>query len=136
MAQGLLVAADRYNMETLKLICTDMLYTYIDASTPLTTLELAYEHGGRRFHQACLFKFLNAQGAFHRQEAETPLIISILLHHFSFRMQLANASENNVSPGAARRLIPVVPLSGKRSRLIVFNLEVNLVQGRAALSKD
>ena len=49
MAQGLLVAADRYAMERLKLICADMLCNYInDARTAITTLDLADKHGCRR----------------------------------------------------------------------------------------
>ena len=58
MAQGLLVAADRYAMERLKLICADMLCSYInDARTAITTLDLADKHGCRRLREACK-KFL------------------------------------------------------------------------------
>ncbi|CAD6256040.1 unnamed protein product [Miscanthus lutarioriparius] len=58
MAQGLLVMADRYAMERLKLICADMLCSYInDARTAITTLDLADKHGCRRLREACK-KFL------------------------------------------------------------------------------
>uniref|UniRef100_A0A0D3HP31 BTB domain-containing protein n=1 Tax=Oryza barthii TaxID=65489 RepID=A0A0D3HP31_9ORYZ len=40
MAQHLLVAADRYGMERLKLICEDTLCSHVDASTAGTTLTL------------------------------------------------------------------------------------------------
>ncbi|OEL26556.1 hypothetical protein BAE44_0012425 [Dichanthelium oligosanthes] len=45
MAQGLLVAADRYGMEKLEVICGDILCIYIDTRTAVTTLELAVKHG-------------------------------------------------------------------------------------------
>ncbi|CAL4991237.1 unnamed protein product [Urochloa decumbens] len=45
MAQGLLAAADRYELERLKLVCGDMLCSYIDEATALTTLQLAHKHG-------------------------------------------------------------------------------------------
>lgn len=44
MAQHLFVAADRYNLERLKLICTNMLCNYMDVSTVATTLALAEQH--------------------------------------------------------------------------------------------
>jgi speckle-type POZ protein len=53
MARGLLVAAHRYGMETLKLICGDMLCNHIDARTATTLLQLADSHGCRRLKQAC-----------------------------------------------------------------------------------
>nr|CAB3490362.1 unnamed protein product [Digitaria exilis] len=45
MTQHLLVAADRYDLERLKLICEDKLCRYIDASTVATTLAIAEQHG-------------------------------------------------------------------------------------------
>ena len=63
MAQGLLVAADRYAMERLKLICGDLLCSYIkDARTAVTTLDLADKHGCRRLKEACM-KYLMDQFA-------------------------------------------------------------------------
>jgi speckle-type POZ protein len=40
-------------METLKLICGDMLCNHIDARTATTLLQLADSHGCRRLKQAC-----------------------------------------------------------------------------------
>ncbi|WVZ50332.1 hypothetical protein U9M48_001592 [Paspalum notatum var. saurae] len=61
MAQHLLVAADRYGMERLRLICEDMLCGCIDASTAATTLVLAEQHGCHGLMEAC-FVFLKCQG--------------------------------------------------------------------------
>ncbi|KAI4986106.1 hypothetical protein ZWY2020_018736 [Hordeum vulgare] len=44
MAQHLMEAADRYNMERLKLVCKDRLCTHMDVSTVATTLALAKQH--------------------------------------------------------------------------------------------
>ncbi|XP_062198300.1 BTB/POZ and MATH domain-containing protein 1-like [Phragmites australis] len=44
MAQHLLVAADRYSLERLKLICEDKLCNHIDTSTVGTILALAEQH--------------------------------------------------------------------------------------------
>ncbi|XP_066384781.1 BTB/POZ and MATH domain-containing protein 1-like [Miscanthus floridulus] len=58
IAQGLLVAADRYAMERLKLICANMLCSYIsDARMAITTVDLADKHGCPRLREACK-KFL------------------------------------------------------------------------------
>ncbi|KAK1648253.1 hypothetical protein QYE76_066058 [Lolium multiflorum] len=59
MAQHLLVAADRYNLERLKLICEEKLCSYIDASTVGTTLTLAEQHGCLELKEAC-FSFLKS----------------------------------------------------------------------------
>ncbi|CAO2149779.1 unnamed protein product [Urochloa humidicola] len=61
MAQHLLVAADRYGLERLKLICVDKLCNYISTGTAATTLVLAEQHGCRGLKEAC-FKFLRAPG--------------------------------------------------------------------------
>ncbi|WVZ50337.1 hypothetical protein U9M48_001597 [Paspalum notatum var. saurae] len=45
MAQHLLVAADRYDLARLKLICEDMLRRRIDVNVAATTLVLAEQHG-------------------------------------------------------------------------------------------
>ncbi|XP_044376193.1 BTB/POZ and MATH domain-containing protein 2 [Triticum aestivum] len=58
MAQHLLVAADRYNLERLKLIWEDMLCGNIDKSTVATTLTLAEQHGCCGLKEAC-FNFLS-----------------------------------------------------------------------------
>ncbi|KAL6654216.1 hypothetical protein ACP70R_007681 [Stipagrostis hirtigluma subsp. patula] len=57
MAQHLLVAADRYGMERLKLICEVMLHNNINTSTAANTLVLAERHGCNRLKEACL-KFI------------------------------------------------------------------------------
>ncbi|TVU24137.1 hypothetical protein EJB05_26538, partial [Eragrostis curvula] len=61
MAQHLLVAADKYNMERLKLICESVLSKYMDSSLVATTLVLAEQHGCHGLKKAC-FKFLKSPG--------------------------------------------------------------------------
>ncbi|KAL6643066.1 hypothetical protein ACP70R_021247 [Stipagrostis hirtigluma subsp. patula] len=62
MAQHLLVAADRYGMERLKLMCEDSLCRHIDVSTAATTLALAEQHHCQGLKEAC-FEFLKSPGA-------------------------------------------------------------------------
>jgi speckle-type POZ protein len=57
MAQGLLAAADRYKLEGLKSVCGDVLGGYINATTVVTTLQLAHKHGYHNLKEACV-KFL------------------------------------------------------------------------------
>ncbi|XP_047095567.1 BTB/POZ and MATH domain-containing protein 2-like [Lolium rigidum] len=57
MAGHLLVAADRYNIERLKLICEERLCDLIDNDIVATTLALAEQHGFHRIKQSC-FEFL------------------------------------------------------------------------------
>ena len=54
MAQHLLVAADRYDMERLKLICEDKLCNHIDTSSVATILALAEQHHCHELKAACL----------------------------------------------------------------------------------
>ncbi|CAO2149802.1 unnamed protein product [Urochloa humidicola] len=54
MAHGLLVAAERYGMERLKLICGDILCVYVDARAAVATLELAEKHGCHRLKETCI----------------------------------------------------------------------------------
>ncbi|PVH34505.1 hypothetical protein PAHAL_8G234300 [Panicum hallii] len=61
MAQHVLVAADRYGLERLKLICEDKLCGYISTGTAATTLALAEQHGCRGLKEAC-FRFLRSPG--------------------------------------------------------------------------
>ncbi|XP_020165077.1 BTB/POZ and MATH domain-containing protein 2-like [Aegilops tauschii subsp. strangulata] len=61
IAQHLLVAADRYDMERLKLICEGKLCDHICKSTVATTLALAEQHGCGALKKAC-FKFLMSPG--------------------------------------------------------------------------
>ena len=59
MAQHLLVAADRYNLERLKLICEEKLCKHIDAVNVATILVLAEQHNCCGLKKAC-FQFLNS----------------------------------------------------------------------------
>ncbi|GJN20632.1 hypothetical protein PR202_gb08032 [Eleusine coracana subsp. coracana] len=59
MSQHLLVAADRYNLERLKLICEEKLSRYIDVGTVATILTLAEQHHCHGLKKAC-FSFLSS----------------------------------------------------------------------------
>ncbi|XBI94763.1 hypothetical protein VPH35_031344 [Triticum aestivum] len=50
----LLVAADRYAMERLKVICESILCNNIEAKTVVTTLALADQHHCHRLNDACV----------------------------------------------------------------------------------
>ncbi|CAM0870919.1 unnamed protein product [Alopecurus aequalis] len=54
LAGHLLVAADRYNIERLKLICEHKLCSYIDANMVATSLALAEQHRCNGLKEACL----------------------------------------------------------------------------------
>ncbi|TKV93747.1 hypothetical protein SEVIR_9G246200v4 [Setaria viridis] len=54
MAQHLLEAADRYDMQRLKLICEDKLCRHLDVSSAATTLVLAEQHNCRGLKDACI----------------------------------------------------------------------------------
>ncbi|KAI4962826.1 hypothetical protein ZWY2020_025271 [Hordeum vulgare] len=60
MSQHLLVAADRYNLDRLKLICEDKLCRCIQVSTVATILVLAEQHHCSGLKKAC-FDFLSSQ---------------------------------------------------------------------------
>ncbi|PNT64039.1 hypothetical protein BRADI_4g23716v3 [Brachypodium distachyon] len=53
-ASHLLVAADRYNIERLKLICEEKLSSNIDSAMVATSLALAEQHSCRGLKEACL----------------------------------------------------------------------------------
>lgn len=59
MAQHLLVAADRYNLQRLKLICEDKLCKNIDTDNVATILALAEQHNCQGLKKACL-QFLSS----------------------------------------------------------------------------
>ncbi|CAO2142446.1 unnamed protein product [Urochloa humidicola] len=63
VAQHLLVAADRYCIERLKLICESMLCTFINKRIAATTLVLAEQHGCHRLKEVCL-RFLKSNENF------------------------------------------------------------------------
>ncbi|KAF8687295.1 hypothetical protein HU200_042976 [Digitaria exilis] len=54
MAQHLLVAADRYGIDRLKLICEDKLYDGVCVDTAATTLALAEQHGCSYLKARCV----------------------------------------------------------------------------------
>uniref|UniRef100_A0ACD5X533 Uncharacterized protein n=1 Tax=Avena sativa TaxID=4498 RepID=A0ACD5X533_AVESA len=54
MAGHLLVTADRYNIERLKLICESKLCSHIDTSMVATSLALAEQHSCHGLKEACL----------------------------------------------------------------------------------
>ncbi|KQK11131.1 BTB/POZ and MATH domain-containing protein 3 [Brachypodium distachyon] len=54
MTQHLLVAADRYDLDKLKLICEETLCECIDSSNAVTILALAEQHNCAGLKQACL----------------------------------------------------------------------------------
>jgi speckle-type POZ protein len=62
MAQHLLVAADRYDMDRLKLVCEDKLCRHLDTTTAATTLALAEQHQCPRLKEA-IFAFLCSSSA-------------------------------------------------------------------------
>jgi speckle-type POZ protein len=63
MLQHLLVAADRYDIQILKLICENKLCISVNANVAVTTLVLAEQHGCRRLKEACI-KLLKVHGNF------------------------------------------------------------------------
>ncbi|KAJ1685102.1 hypothetical protein LUZ63_016492 [Rhynchospora breviuscula] len=61
MAQHLLVAADRFDLERLKLMCEDFLYKNPDVSTVASTLILAERHNCNQLKAQCL-RFMSSPG--------------------------------------------------------------------------
>ncbi|TVT98192.1 hypothetical protein EJB05_56511, partial [Eragrostis curvula] len=59
MAQHLLVAADRYNVDRLKLICEEKLCSYLNSDIVATSLTLADQHNCHGLKEAC-FEFLSS----------------------------------------------------------------------------
>jgi speckle-type POZ protein len=54
ICQHLLVAADRYSMERLKLVCEDRLCRHINVASVATALALAEQHRCHGLKEACL----------------------------------------------------------------------------------
>jgi speckle-type POZ protein len=88
MTQHLLVAADRYGLERLKLVCEDMLCSHITTLTAATILVLAEQHGCRGLKQACfdflkrsskLLKEVRASDGFQHLTRSCPYLILELL---------------------------------------------------------
>uniref|UniRef100_A0A0D3F456 BTB domain-containing protein n=1 Tax=Oryza barthii TaxID=65489 RepID=A0A0D3F456_9ORYZ len=67
MTQHLLVAADRYNVERLKLICEEKLSKHIDSNMVATTLALAEQHSCHGLKEAC-FEFLSSDANLERMK--------------------------------------------------------------------
>ncbi|XP_020166685.1 BTB/POZ and MATH domain-containing protein 2-like [Aegilops tauschii subsp. strangulata] len=91
MAQHLLVAADRYNLERLKLMCEETLCKSINKDTAATTLALAEQHGCDGLKKAC-FKFLAsvdnlkaamASDGFAHLKSSCPSILEVLVTNLS-----------------------------------------------------
>uniref|UniRef100_A0A0E0LQW4 Uncharacterized protein n=1 Tax=Oryza punctata TaxID=4537 RepID=A0A0E0LQW4_ORYPU len=61
LARHLLVAADRYDMDRLKLMCGSMLARSLTAQTVASTMALAERHGCRGLREACV-EFVIAMG--------------------------------------------------------------------------
>ncbi|TVU24179.1 hypothetical protein EJB05_26582, partial [Eragrostis curvula] len=61
MAQHILVAANRYSLDRLKLVCEDKLCRYIEADTVAKTLVLAEQHDCDMLKESC-FQFLRSHG--------------------------------------------------------------------------
>ncbi|KAJ4767978.1 BTB/POZ/MATH-domain protein [Rhynchospora pubera] len=63
LAQHLLVAADRYDLDRLKLLCEDLLCKNLDVSTVASTLILAEERNCKQLKAACL-RFMSSPVVF------------------------------------------------------------------------
>ncbi|XBJ18656.1 hypothetical protein VPH35_009772 [Triticum aestivum] len=91
MAQHLLVAADRYNLERLKLMCEETLCKSINKDSAATTLALAEQHGCDGLKKAC-FEFLTsvdnlkavmASDGFAHLKSSCPSILEVLVTNLS-----------------------------------------------------
>ncbi|KAF6996319.1 hypothetical protein CFC21_012666 [Triticum aestivum] len=91
MAQHLLVAADRYNLERLKLMCEETLCKSINKDTAATTLALAEQHGCDGLKKAC-FEFLASvdnlkavmtSDGFAHLKSSCPSILEVLVTNLS-----------------------------------------------------
>lgn len=94
LAQHLLVAADRYNLERLKLICEDRLCGHIDTASAATILALAEQHHCCGLKEAC-FRFLStpstlnavmATDGFDHLTRSCPSILKELLSNIAARL--------------------------------------------------
>ncbi|KAI4985483.1 hypothetical protein ZWY2020_018113 [Hordeum vulgare] len=87
MASHLLVAADRYNIDRLKLICKEKLCTHIDSNMVATSLALAEQHGFHRLKEACLqfiaspsnFKAMMASDGYEHLTSSCPSVLKELI---------------------------------------------------------
>lgn len=87
MAGHLLVAADRYNIGRLKLICEEKLCNHIDSTMVATSLALAEQHGFHHLKKACLqflaspsnFKAMVASDGFEHLASSCPYVVKELI---------------------------------------------------------
>jgi len=77
MAQHLLVAADRYGLERLKIICEKMLCSSIDTSNAVSLLSIAERHSCNHLKATCL-KFLASPGVLQEVIATEQFLIGSL----------------------------------------------------------
>ncbi|XP_078156855.1 BTB/POZ and MATH domain-containing protein 1-like [Carex rostrata] len=77
MAQHLLVAADRYGLERLKIICEKMLCSSIDTSNAVSLLSIAERHSCNHLKATCL-KFLASAEVLQRVIATEQFLIGSL----------------------------------------------------------
>ncbi|OAY83517.1 BTB/POZ and MATH domain-containing protein 3-like [Ananas comosus] len=112
MVQHILVAADRYGLERLRLLCEAKLCEELTTDTVVTTLALADQHQCAQLKSACL-KFMAAREnlgvvmeteAFDHLKETSPLLLSDLL------ATVANADNDPTSIGQKRSSSSVVGL--------------------------
>ncbi|OEL28157.1 BTB/POZ and MATH domain-containing protein 2 [Dichanthelium oligosanthes] len=88
MVQHLLVAADRYSVDNLKLACESMLCKNLSIQSAVAMMTLAYQHNCYRLKDAC-FEFITGSSATYRavvatqefkdlKESRSPIIADIL----------------------------------------------------------
>ncbi|GJM91003.1 hypothetical protein PR202_ga07337 [Eleusine coracana subsp. coracana] len=90
MAQHLLVAADRYNVERLKLVCEEKLCSYMNSVTVATILTLADQHNCHGLKEVCFeflsspsnFKAMLACDSFEHLKSSCPFILEELIARF------------------------------------------------------
>jgi len=87
MAQHLLVAADRYDLKRLRLICEHKLCASVDEKTVATTLAIAEQHGFTSLKEACVqflmsrenLKSIMASSDFEHLTSSCPWLVKELL---------------------------------------------------------
>ncbi|KAF7106947.1 hypothetical protein CFC21_107648 [Triticum aestivum] len=90
MAGHLLVAADRYDVERLKLICEDKLCKHIDSNTVATSLALAEQHSCPGLKEACFgflaspsnFEAMVASDGYEHLKSSCPSVLKELIARF------------------------------------------------------
>ncbi|XBI07575.1 hypothetical protein VPH35_135461 [Triticum aestivum] len=90
MAGHLLVAADRYDVKRLKLICEDKLCKHIDSNTVATSLALAEQHSCPGLKEACFgflasssnFEAMVASDGYEHLKSSCPSVLKELIARF------------------------------------------------------